>query len=129
MLVYLTMIGKQGFEKLSKVSAYRAHYLVEKLKKIDGVKLKFDQKFFNEFVIELDVPATSLHELMKGKNILAGIEIARMYPQLKDCLLVAVTEMNSASELGEYAKALEQSIKQLKKGVKSNSKKLAATSS
>lgn len=134
MLVYITMIGKQGFEKLAKISTLRAHYLVDKLNSTDGVSLKFDQKFFNEFVLEVDVPVLELLDLMKKKEILAGIDISRMYPELKNCLLVAVTEMNKVEELDNYVEALETSIEELKKATGSKSKaktnqKLATTSS
>ena len=133
MLVYLTMIGKSGFEKLALISLHRAHYLVEKLTAIDGVELKFKRKFFNEFVLQLDVDIVDLLTCMKEKNILAGIQIQRMYSDLKNCLLVAVTEMNSVDEIDAYAKALEESIKEVKSKSKSQSaksdKKLAGSRS
>ena len=39
-------------------------------------------------------------------NIIGGLDLGRFYPELKDCLLVCVTEQNSRPEIDALAKAL-----------------------
>jgi glycine dehydrogenase subunit 1 len=41
-------------------------------------------------------------------NILAGYPLGADYPGLEDCLLVAVTEMNSADDIDWLCAALEE---------------------
>ncbi|HMO23144.1 MAG TPA: glycine dehydrogenase, partial [Candidatus Melainabacteria bacterium] len=114
MLVYSTMLGKSGFEKLARISLQRAHYLAEKLTAIDGVSLKFEKKgFFNEFVLEFDKPLEQITEKLKERDILAGVPISRMYGELKNCLLVAVTEMNPPQQLDLYAENLKEIMAEL----------------
>jgi glycine dehydrogenase subunit 1 len=108
MLVYLTMMGPQGLHQLAKISVSRAHYLAEQLCKIDGVKLAFDQPYFNEFAIALDRPAKPVLERLKERGILGGIGVELFYQDLKNVMIVAVTEMNQADELDRYAKVLKE---------------------
>jgi glycine dehydrogenase subunit 1 len=107
MLVYLTSIGPQGLRDLANISLQRAHYLADKLTKIEGVGLTFDQPFFNEFALTLPLePAEVLSELASHK-ILAGLELSKHFPKLSRSILVAVTEVNSREELDAFAEALE----------------------
>ena len=133
MLVYSTMLGKSGFEKLARISLQRAHYLADKLTAIEGVSLKFKkQGFFNEFVLEFDKPLEKVTEKLKERDILAGVPIARMYGELKNCLLVAVTEMNPPQELDLYAETLKEIMAELSSEEKvagKADKKLASASS
>ena len=114
MLVYITMMGPRGLRDLSEISMLRAHKLAESLTKIPGVKLKFDAAFVNEFLLELDQPVEAVLQALKEKGILGGINPQRNYPQLKNCLLVAVTEMNPADELERYASALAEVMQSIK---------------
>ncbi len=115
MLVYLTMVGKQGLVKLARVSVERAHYLAEQLVAIDGVSLAYDAPFFNEFLLKLSSPVSpdALLNKMRESNILAGLNITPMYSHLKDCLLVAVTERNSKNEIDKYVETFSKSIQEL----------------
>lgn len=116
MLVYITMMGPRGLHDLSEIGMLRAHKLAESLCKIPGVKLKFDAAFVNEFLLELEQPVDAVLKALKEKGILGGINPERNFPQLKNCLLVAVTEMNSPDELENYAKTLSEVVQAVKKG-------------
>jgi len=107
MLVYITMIGPQGLKQLASISLNRAHYLADRLTEIAGVELMFQKPYFNEFVIGLDRPVAGVLDRLKERGIIGGIDLSRTYPQLKNAILVAVTEMNSVSELDAYAKQLK----------------------
>ncbi len=108
MLVYLTLLGPQGLRDAAEISVRRAHHLAELLTSKGGMKLRFNQPFVNEFVLQSPVPVAQLLDELKEQNILGGIELGRFLPEYKDCLLVAVTETNSPAELERYAEAVAQ---------------------
>jgi glycine dehydrogenase subunit 1 len=110
MLVYLTLLGPQGLHDLSNISVQRAHYLAEGLCKIEGVSLAFEEPFFNEFVLQLPVNAKEALDKLKLEGILAGIDLSKTHANLEDCILVAVTEMNSPGDLTSYINALTKVI-------------------
>ncbi|CAN5197560.1 aminomethyl-transferring glycine dehydrogenase subunit GcvPA [soil metagenome] len=112
MLVYLTCMGPQGLRELADISLQRAHYLAEKLTAIEGVKLTFEQPFFNEFAMTLPASAKVQDVLdeLKGKGILAGIDLSTNYPDLGNSLLVAVTEMNPVAELDQFVEVLTATL-------------------
>ncbi|HEY9788187.1 MAG TPA: aminomethyl-transferring glycine dehydrogenase subunit GcvPA, partial [Candidatus Obscuribacterales bacterium] len=108
MLVYLTSVGPEGLREIANISVQRAHYLCDHLSQIAAVNLPFaNQPFFNEFVYETELPAEVLLQELKKEGILGGVDLAKAYPHLANCVLVAVTEMNSVEELDRYAQALK----------------------
>lgn len=118
MLVYFTMLGKEGLSRLAEISLLRAHYLKDLLVAIDGVELAFEEPFFNEFLLKVDHDVDQLLDSMKAKGILAGLKVASMYPELKSHILVAVTEMNPVEELDDFARALENVMANRKSGAR-----------
>lgn len=110
MLIYLSLLGPSGLSSIAEISVRRAHYLADRLCSVPGVKLKFKQAYFNEFVIETTACATRLLSALKEDGILGGIDLSNLSPALKDCILVAVTEMNSVSDLDKYAQALPKAL-------------------
>jgi glycine dehydrogenase subunit 1 len=111
MLIYLTLVGPQGLRTLAEISLRRAHYLAEALTSVSGVTLKFKKEpYFSEFVIETGVPAAKLLSALKDDGILGGVDLGQFYPAYRNCLLVAVTEMNSTADLDRYAQALPKAL-------------------
>ena len=90
MLVYLALMGPLGLKELAQISMLRAHKLQELLCAIPGIKLKFAAPFVNEFLLELDLPV-------------AQVPVTTVNGKPANCLLVAVTEMNSVAEIESYA--------------------------
>jgi glycine dehydrogenase subunit 1 len=116
MLIYLSLLGPKGLAAIAEISARRAHYLADALCAVPGVKLKFKEPFFNEFVIETQAHAGKLLSLLKEDGILGGIDLSSVSPSLRDCILVAVTEMNTVSDLDRYAQALPSALAQAQAG-------------
>lgn len=114
MLVYLAMMGPQGLKETAEISLRRAHHLAEKLCSLPGLKLKFSHPFFNEFVIESEIPLDTLLESLKAEGILGGLNLEQFFPQLKNCLLVAVTEMNAAEDLERYTDVMRLCLEKCK---------------
>lgn len=112
MLVYLCALGPEGLRQVADISASRAHYLAEKLTAITGVSLAFESPFCHEFVINTPQPATLVLQQLQKRGILGGLALSHFYPQMQNSILIAVTEMNTPSELDNYQQELSQILKQ-----------------
>ncbi len=101
--VYMTAMGKEGLKKVAEHNVRSAVYLREHLGKIKGFEIPFKGTVFNEFVLKCvkKSPAEIIKKL-ESQNILAGLDLGRFYPELKDCLLVCATETKTKSELDKF---------------------------
>ncbi|MBX3074878.1 hypothetical protein KF913_13195, partial [Candidatus Obscuribacterales bacterium] len=103
-------------QQIATISLQRTHYLFEQLTKLAGVKPLYKHQFFNEFVLKFDANVEHVFEKMQSKGYLPGITLTRMLPELENCLLMAVTEMNSKEELDGYVAALKETLDEIAKG-------------
>ena len=106
-LAYLSVMGKHGYQKVSELCLRKAAYAREVLGNIDGAELVFSGTHFNEFVLRLNKPVLDLFRRL-GQTFEPGIRLDRWYPELSDCLLVAVTELNSRRDIDLYALRLRE---------------------
>jgi glycine dehydrogenase subunit 1 len=97
--IYMALMGKQGLNKVAEICAQRAHYASEKLAEINGLKMRFDTPFFNEFVMESPIPPKELNKQLLKKNIIGGYELGTYYEELESCLLFCVTEKNPKADI------------------------------
>ncbi len=111
MLVYIVSVGPVGLKELANISLQRAHSLKERLTAIAGIESPFPEPFFSEFVIKTSQPAHQVLDRLKEFGILGGIDLSFFYPEMKDYLLVSVTEMNSPEDLDRYVSAMESIVK------------------
>ena len=108
--IYVSTMGKQGLVEVGEQSAAKAHYAAERLAAIPGVSLRFSAPFFKEFALTLPVsPDRVVGKLLKQK-ILAGVPLKRFDRNLGDCLLVAVTEKRTKTEIDQFADALAKVV-------------------
>jgi glycine dehydrogenase subunit 1 len=105
--VYLAQLGPQGLRETANLCLQKSRYLAEQLCQSERFSLAFEQPMFKEFVIrdaENDVDGLLRTALDAG--YLAGLPLGRWYPELNDCLLVAVTEKRTKAELDGLVKSL-----------------------
>jgi glycine dehydrogenase subunit 1 len=96
--VFMSLLGKSGMRRLAEVNVARAHDARDRLASRAQLEPCFSGPIFNEFVVR----ARDLEGLMKrcaGARIVPGIALGQWYPELGDCLLVCVTEMNELEEI------------------------------
>jgi len=105
-LAYLTVMGKHGFRRVAELCLQKAHYARTRLSAISGAQLVFSGPHFNEFVLRLRKPVMDLFRRY-GHAFEPGIRLDRWYPELSDCLLVAVTEVNRKRDIDRYAARLQ----------------------
>jgi len=107
--VYLSVVGAEGLREVANISAQRARYLAENLSKIGGLSVLYSD-FLNEFVLKAEnISSKDFISKMKEKDIFAGIDLTEKISEFKDCVLVAVTEMNEIQDIERFidaAKAL-----------------------
>ncbi len=106
--VYLSLLGKNGLQELAKLNYHKAHYAAERISTVPGFMVNPVQPFFNEFVVHCPLPAAEINKLLMAHDILGGYDLGQDYPDLTHELLVAVTEMNSRSEIDFMVEVLEE---------------------
>jgi glycine dehydrogenase subunit 1 len=106
--VYLALIGRQGLRKLAARNVEIAHLAANKLAAA-GIQQRFNGTFFNEFVASLADPDKALAHA-ENREVLAGVAMARDYPELTRGLLISVTELNSVEEIDLLCDALKGAV-------------------
>jgi glycine dehydrogenase subunit 1 len=102
--IYLSLLGPQGLRETANLCLQKSRYAAERLCKHDRFTLAFDAPTFKEFVIR-DRQA-SVDELLSNAlaaGFLAGVPLGQRYPELSDCILVAVTEKRTKNEIDALA--------------------------
>jgi glycine dehydrogenase subunit 1 len=104
---YLSLMGRQGLRELA---ARNVELTYDAIAALDaaGFRTRFSGRCFNEFVIAIDHPEAMLAEA-EQRGILAGLSLARDYPELGGALLISVTEMNSPADVSRLCEAFKES--------------------
>jgi glycine dehydrogenase subunit 1 len=95
--MYLSLLGRRGMRDLAMLNYRKAHRAAMRLASA-GAKLRFAAPFFNEFVVEVR-DARARWEDLASHGILAGVPLGAWYPELRDCLLIAVTETHRPDDI------------------------------
>lgn len=103
--VYLTATGKNGLTHIAEGTVRNTQYAMKRLQEA-GAKLKFSGKVFGEFVIELPKDAKQVRDALLKEGILAGLPLGDHYPDMRNCLLVAVTEVRTKGQIDDFADRL-----------------------
>jgi glycine dehydrogenase subunit 1 len=103
--IYLAVMGPGGLRQAAELSTRKAHYAAERLAEVDGLALAFPGPFFKEFVVRsTKYPARLLADVGR-MGYQGGIDLGRWYPDLRGCILIAVTEKRTRSEIDGLAEA------------------------
>ncbi len=97
--IYLSLVGKSGFKKVAELNYQKAHYAADQITHIPGFSICSTQPFFNEFAICCPTPANEIITHLLDHGIIAGYDLGSVFPEMKNYLLVAVTEMNTREEI------------------------------
>lgn len=96
--VFMSLLGKNGLLRLAEVNLARAHDAHGRLINRAKLQASFTGPFFNEFVLR----AGNLDAVLRrcaAEKIVPGAPLGRWYPELKDGLLMCVTDMNEEEEI------------------------------
>jgi glycine dehydrogenase subunit 1 len=110
--IYFTLLGPEGLRETADQCLQKAHYLEEKLAAIPGVRRVHAGPFFQEFALELPIPAEPVvARMLRDEGILAGFDLGRIDAARARQLLVAVTEKRTRAELDRYAEVLTRTLR------------------
>ncbi len=105
--VYLALMGPQGMRDVAELCLQKAHYALDKLTAGGKLSKVFDRSFFKEFVVRVNgINVEKLLETAQKEYVFAGVPLGRWYPDLADCLLVAVTEKRTKEEIDRLVKII-----------------------
>ncbi len=103
--VAMTALGKMGVREMAIQNIQKAHYAKQAMKE-KGLDIVFDGPSFNEFVVKLPTPYGECRDRLLEKGIIAGYHLGEDYPELKDHMLVAVTELRTKEEIDALVQEL-----------------------
>jgi glycine dehydrogenase subunit 1 len=109
--VYLAALGPEGLKETAELCTRKAHYAAERLRNQPGLRLQFQRPFFKEFTLGADADVPGLLSRLLHDGYHAGLDLGRWYPDLANCISIAVTEKRTRQEIDgltrAYATALE----------------------
>jgi glycine dehydrogenase subunit 1 len=106
--VHMTLLGEAGLRRLARLNHANAVALAERLAAIAGVEV-VTPHFFNEFTIRTPKPGAQVISALVAERLIGGVPASRLFPgnqALGDLIIVAATEMNTATDCDAYAAAL-----------------------
>ncbi len=107
-VVYLSLLGKGGLAELAQTCADKASYAQRRLTEVPGVTMRFPNRwYFNEFVLNLPMAADKVIRGLFNRGLAAGFPLGRYWPEMNNCLLVAVTEKRTKQDIDFLAHTLE----------------------
>lgn len=112
--VYLAVMGPAGMEEVGTLIMQRARYAAKKLSRVPGVSLKFSGPVFKEFVLDLSGSGFTPAELNKkllAEHIIGGCDLTGVSEELKNCMLVCVTEIHTKADIDRFVSAVERGLK------------------
>ena len=107
--VYLSLLGKSGFKQVAELCYQKAHYAAEQISKVKGYELAFpDRPFFHEFVVTTPEPVSVINAHLQEHWILGGYDLSLDYPEMKNKMLIAVTEKITKQDIDDLVAVLEE---------------------
>lgn len=111
--IYMSLLGDTGLRSVAIQSHQGLQSLIEAAVTIDGVKQKFSGPVFHETVIELPLPAVTVLGAMAARGVLGGYDLGLHFQDLKNCILVNVTETKTPEDISRYVACLADSLEAL----------------
>ena len=108
--IHMSWLGPQGLARLGEICLRRTAFAAGRLSEIPGCRIRFAGPSFKEVVLETPIPAATLVAALARRGFLAGPDLGRWYPELENCLLVAVTERRTEDDVLALAEAIEKEL-------------------
>ena len=103
----MSTMGKSGLKEVAEQSTKKAHYAMKQLTANGKFKLLFDKPFFKEFAVAGEASSSVINKDLLGNGILGGFELGSEYPELKNSLLLCVTEKRTREEIDKLVQVME----------------------
>jgi glycine dehydrogenase subunit 1 len=106
-VVYLSLLGKEGFRKTALICMERAEYCKESLQSIKGMEI-LSGPTFNEFTVMLPVAAEKFAKKMLAAGFAAGLPASLFYKDKTRHLILSATEKRSADEIDHFVAVVKK---------------------
>ncbi len=108
--MFLSLLGKEGFEKLALQNYNKSEYLKAELSKVKGVKIYNQNPTFNEFVIELPIGASDFIDKMENKGFFAGLRLETLFENFENRVLVSTTEKRTKAQIDSFVASVKEIV-------------------
>ena len=106
--IYLSWAGGKGIEKIASQNLEKLQTLKREIEKIKGLKIRFNSSNFNELVIETEKPSDRIINELLERNIQIGPALDDTFQELKNCILLGVTEIHTNKDIKKLAENLKE---------------------
>ncbi len=107
-LIYVSLLGKEGLKEVARQSVSKAMYLKRALLEL-GFEEVFSGKHLWEFPLRRENSLPLWREILK-RGYMLGVPLEEFYPQLKNSLLIAVTEKRAREDMDRLVYILEREL-------------------
>jgi glycine dehydrogenase subunit 1 len=112
---YLSTMGKHGLRRAAELCFHKSHYAAAEISKLKGFAINPQaptKPFFKEFVVRLPAPCTEVNARLRNQHgIIGGYDLGCDTPNLKNHMLIAVTEVNTRTSIDRLVSALREVAK------------------
>lgn len=106
--VYLAALGKEGIRTVAELNIENAEYLRSQLSALKGFRVLSHRDIFNEFAVACPKPVKEVNRALESRHIIGGLDLERFYPELKNTMLLCVTETKSKSDIDRFVNVLKE---------------------
>lgn len=96
--VAMTALGKQGVQEMAKQNIIKTRYAKNAFEAA-GFTVAYQGAHFNEIVVKTNASVTAINKALIEKGIIGGFDLGRVYPELENHALIAVTELRKKEEI------------------------------
>lgn len=97
--IYMTTVGTDGLQEIARQSVSKAHYLHDRLIATGRFSEWFDRPFFSEFAVRCDESPVELNQRLLDHQIIGGLALGDLLPEMDNAWLLAATEKCSRADL------------------------------
>lgn len=108
--IYMSLLGPVGLRQVALSCHNNTTQLLNRLCRIPGISRQFDAPFFHEGVVNLQQDTADVVAQLAKQGILAGLRLAKYYPDLPNSLLLCATETKTPEDIEQFAVTLEQAL-------------------
>ena len=105
--IFMSLIGKEGFVKLSNQNYSNANYLKGEISKIDGIEIYNQNPIFNEFVVSFSMNSDEFIDKMQERGFFAGLKLDSLFENFESRVLVSVTEKRTKAQMDGFVTSIK----------------------
>lgn len=96
--VAMTALGKKGVQEMAKQNILKTHYAKQAFERA-GFEVPFQGAHFNEIVVKCNNSIEKINQALFAKGIIGGFDLGKVNENLKNHVLLAVTEQRTKEEI------------------------------